>query len=104
VTCPHKGYQLNLHRGRESMGNRYIESFNGKLRDELLNREVFYTFAEAEMLIEQWRKEYNEPRQHSLLGNQPPASEVVIPVTLTQRVVQCLKKANPKSRFRHFSK
>ena len=39
--------------------NRYIESFNGKLRDELLNREIFYTFTEARILIVRWRQEYN---------------------------------------------
>jgi len=45
--------------------NGYIESFNGKLRDELLNREVFYSLVEAKILIEQWRKEYNQIRPHS---------------------------------------
>ena len=56
--------------------NGYIESFNGKLRDELLNREVFYTLAEAKILIEQWRKEYNQIRPHSALHYRPPAPEV----------------------------
>jgi len=63
--------------------NGYIESFNGKLRDELLNCEVFYTLTEAKVLIEQWRKEYNHVRPHSSLGYRPPAPEVRIPVTLT---------------------
>ncbi len=45
--------------------NGYIESFNGKLRDELLNREIFTTLTEAKILIEQWRKEYNQVRPHS---------------------------------------
>jgi transposase InsO family protein len=45
--------------------NGYIESFNGKLRDELLNREVFTTLEEARVLIEQWRGEYNQIRPHS---------------------------------------
>jgi len=62
--------------------NGYIESFNGKLRDELLNREVFYTLAEAKILIEQWRKEYNQIRPHSALHYRPPAPEVVIPVII----------------------
>ena len=48
--------------------NGYIESFNGKLRDELLNREIFYTLIEAKVLIEQWRKEYNQVRPHSSLN------------------------------------
>ena len=55
--------------------NGYIESFNGKLRDELLNREVFYTLTEAKVLIEQWRKEYNQIRPHSALHYRPPAPE-----------------------------
>jgi len=63
--------------------NGYIESFNGKLRDELLNREVFTTLTEAKVLIEQWRREYNQVRPHSSLGYQPPAPEAKIPVTLT---------------------
>lgn len=53
--------------------NGYIESFNGKLRDELLNREIFYTLAEAKVLIEQWRGHYNTIRPHSSLGYRPPA-------------------------------
>ena len=63
--------------------NGYIESFNGKLRDELLNREIFTTLTEAKVLIEQWRKEYNQVRPHSSLGYRPPAPETKIPVTLT---------------------
>ena len=63
--------------------NGYIESFNGKLRDELLNCEIFYTLTEAAVLIEQWRKEYNQVRPHSSLGYRPPAPEARIPVTLT---------------------
>ncbi len=63
--------------------NGYIESFNGKLRDELLNREIFTTLTEAKVLIEQWRKEYNQVRPHSSLGYRPPAPETGIPVTLT---------------------
>jgi len=59
--------------------NGYIESFNGKLRDELLNREVFYTLAEAKILIEQWRKEYNQIRPHSALCYRPPAPEAMMP-------------------------
>jgi len=63
--------------------NGYIESFNGKLRDELLNREIFMTLTEAKVLIEQWRQEYNQVRPHSSLGYRPPAPEARIPVTLT---------------------
>ncbi len=53
--------------------NGYIESFNGKLRDELLNQEIFYTLSEAKVLIEQWRVHYNTVRPHSALGYRPPA-------------------------------
>ena len=63
--------------------NGYIESFNGKLRDELLNREIFTTLIEASILIEEWRKEYNQVRPHSALNYRPPAPEAIIPLTLT---------------------
>ena len=59
--------------------NGYNESFNGKLRDELLNGEIFYSLQEAKVLIEQWRREYNTVRPHSSLGYLPPASEVIRP-------------------------
>ena len=57
--------------------NGYIESFNGKLRDELLNGEIFYTLKEAQILIEQWRRLYNGLRPHSSLGQRPPAPETI---------------------------
>jgi len=57
--------------------NGYIESFNGKLRDELLNGELFYTIKEAQILIEHWRREYNHLRPHSSLGGRPPAPETI---------------------------
>jgi transposase InsO family protein len=59
-----------------------VESFNGKLRDECLNRESFMTLAEVKVLIEQWRKEYNEVRPHSACGYKPPAPETIIPLRL----------------------
>ena len=62
--------------------NGYIESFNGKLRDELLNREIFYTLQEAKILIEHWRRVYNQVRPHSALGYKPPAPEAVIMPTV----------------------
>ena len=58
--------------------NGYCESFNSKLRDELLNGEIFYTLAEARIIIESWRQHYNEVRPHSSLGYKPPAPEVLI--------------------------
>ncbi len=57
--------------------NGYIESFNGKLRDELLDGEIFYTLMEAKVLIERWREHYNRFRPHSSLGYRPPAPEAV---------------------------
>ena len=57
--------------------NGYNESFNGKLRDELLDREIFYTLQEAKVLIEQWRRHYNRVRPHSALGYRPPAPEAM---------------------------
>ena len=62
--------------------NGYIESFNGKLRDELLNREVFDTLWEAQVLVERWRWEYNTVRPHSSLGYRPPAPETIEPLSL----------------------
>jgi len=60
--------------------NGYNESFNGKLRDELLNGEIFTSLLEAQVLIENWRKEYNQFRPHSSLGYRPPAPEAIQPV------------------------
>ena len=57
--------------------NGYVESFNGKLRDELLNGEIFYTLLEARVLIERWRQEYNQIRPNSALGYRPPAPEAI---------------------------
>ncbi len=81
--------------------NGYVESFNGKLRDELLNREIFYTLIEAQVLIGRWRRLYNHFRPHSALGYRPPAPEAIDPAVrkitssevgewkkLTQEVVQ----------------
>ena len=56
-----------------------MESFNGKLRDELLNTEIFNSLREAQILIESWRRHYNTLRPHSALGYQPPAPEVTMP-------------------------
>ena len=68
--------------------NGYNESFNGKLRDELLNGEIFYTLKEAQVLIERWRLHYNTIRPHSSLGYRPPAPETVIPERPDQVFVQ----------------
>jgi putative transposase len=58
--------------------NGYVESFNGKLRDELLNPELFDTLLEARVLVERWRRTYNAVRPHSAPGYRPPAPEAVL--------------------------
>jgi putative transposase len=58
--------------------NGYVESFNGKLRDELLNIEIFNSLREAQIMIENWRRHYNTIRPHSALGYRPPAPEVTV--------------------------
>jgi len=59
--------------------NGYIESFNGRLRDEFLAREIFYSLREVQVLVQQWRWEYNHIRPHSSLGYRPPAPEAIEP-------------------------
>lgn len=63
--------------------NGYCESFNGKLRDEFLNGEIFYSLREARILIEQWRQHYNARRPHSSLGYRPPAPQTYSRLSLT---------------------
>ncbi len=77
---------------RSPWENGDVESFNGKLRDELLNGEIFYTLKEAKVVIEGWRVHYNTVRPHSALGYRPPAPEAVAtkrlaadPATLVHR-------------------
>ena len=67
--------------------NGYNESFNGKLRDELLNGEIFYNLKEAQAMIEKWRKEYNTERPHSSLNYQPPAPEALLPLVLDRKII-----------------
>ena len=59
--------------------NGYIESFNARLRDELLDGEIFYTLREAQIVIESWRRHYNGVRPHASLGYRAPAPEVFVP-------------------------
>jgi putative transposase len=67
----------------------HCESFNGKLCDELLNGEIFYSLKEAQIVIEQWRKHYNTIRPHSAIGYQPPAPQTINSfLTPLDRVVQ----------------
>jgi transposase InsO family protein len=58
--------------------NGFIESFNARLRDELLDGEIFYSLAEAKIIIESWRRHYNTVRPHASLGYKPPAPEVFV--------------------------
>ncbi len=60
--------------------NGYRESFNARLRDELLNDEIFYSLREAQILIEKWRKHYNTKRPHSALGYRKPAPQTIVPM------------------------
>ena len=61
--------------------NGFIESFNARLRDELLDGEIFYSLREAQVVIESWRRHYNQVRPHASLGYRAPAPEVVVPAS-----------------------
>jgi len=80
--------------------NGYIESFNGKLRDELLDGVIFETLLEAKVLIERWRVEYNTVRPHSSLGYRPPAPEVwrvqLEPASATLQQLPTAERKDPK--------
>ena len=67
--------------------NGYVESFNGKLRDELLDREIFYTLQEVQVLTEEYRQTYNRIRPHSSLGYRPPAPQVVLAIDMVPALV-----------------
>ena len=73
--------------------NGYCESFNSKLRDELLNREIFYSLREAQILIERWRMHYNTLRPHSSLGYKPPAPVTIKPSHVKNRELDRLATA-----------
>lgn len=68
--------------------NGYVESFNSKLRDEFLNREILYTLKEAQILIEWWRRHYNTLRPHSSLGYRSPAPKSILPKPLMPPYVE----------------
>ena len=59
--------------------NGFIESFNARMRDELLDGEIFYTLREAQIVIESWRRHYNAVRPHPSIGYRAPAPEVLVP-------------------------
>jgi len=71
--------RFRRHRRGSPWENGYVESFNARLRDELLNGEIFYTLREAQIVIESWRRHYNTIRPHASLGYKPPAPEVFLP-------------------------
>jgi len=76
-----RGVKLDFIRPGKPVENGYVESFNGKLRDECLNTELFFSLEDARQKLEHWRKDYNEQRPHSALGGMPPA-------VFIQRVVE----------------
>jgi len=71
----------------------YIESFNGKFRDEVLNRQVFYSVKEAKVIAEDWRLEYNNHRPHSSLGYMPPA----------EFATSCIASASPTAQLQQYT-
>lgn len=74
--------------------NGFIESFNARLRDELLDGEIFYTLAEARIVIESWRRHFNTVRPHGSLGYKPPAPEVFVPA-MTARAAALPRPSTP---------
>jgi putative transposase len=75
--------------------NGFIESFNARLRDELLDGEIFYSLAEARIVVESWRRHYNAKRPHASLGYKPPAPEVFIPAFAARAAAQSRPAAPP---------
>ena len=68
--------------------NGFVESFNARLRDELLDGEIFYTLQEAQIVIESWRRHYNAVRPHASIGYRAPAPEVFVPALAAWPAVQ----------------
>jgi transposase InsO family protein len=75
--------------------NGFIESFNVRIRDELLDGEIFYSLKEAKIAIESWRRHYNTLRPHGSLGYKPPAPEVFVPA-MSARAAQQLQPPAPQ--------
>jgi putative transposase len=85
-----RGVKLDFIRPGKPVENAFIESFNGKLRDECLNANIFFSLEEARDKLEAWRKDYNFVRPHSGIGNVPPhtyAEEHQNPGKLSLQVV-----------------
>jgi transposase InsO family protein len=75
--------------------NGFVESFNARLRDELLDGEIFYSLAEARIVIESWRRHFNAVRPHGSLGYRPPAPEVFVPANAARAAAQPRPAAPP---------
>ena len=75
--------------------NGFVESFNARLRDELLDGEIFYSLAEAKIVVESWRRHYNTERPHGSLGYKPPAPEVFIPTAPGRASAQLRPASTP---------
>jgi len=71
--------------------NGYIESFNGRLRDELLNGEIFYTLNEAKVILQMWRREYNTVRPHSSLGYRAPVPVAILPSYEVEKITEIVQ-------------
>jgi hypothetical protein len=78
----------SVYRWRSPWENGFIESFNARLRDELLDGEIFYTLAEAKIVVESWWRHFNTVRPHGSLGYKPPAPEVFIPSMAARAAAQ----------------
>ena len=81
------------------MGERFHRGFNARLPDELLDGEIFYSLAEARIVIESWRRHYNTVRPHGSLGYKPPAPEVFIPAIAAggfATSTRCAARASPE--------
>jgi len=81
--------------------NGFIEPFNARLRDELLNGEIFYSLAEARIVIENWRHHFNNVRPHGSLGYKPPAPEVFVPAMAARAAAQSRPAPPPALAQRH---
>ena len=75
--------------------NGYIESFNARFRDELLDGEIFYTLKEACIIIESWRRHYNTIRPHASLGYRPPAPDVLVPTSVARSAARARPASPP---------
>ena len=75
--------------------NGFIESFNARLRDELLDGEIFYSLAEARIVVESWRRHNNAKRPHASLGYKPPTPEVFLPAFAARAAAQSRPAAPP---------